>query len=311
MPFKLTILGCNSAVPTVERHPTAQLLNANERFFLIDCGEGTQVRLKEYQLNFQRINHIFISHLHGDHYFGLIGLLSSMHLLGRNKDLHIYAHQELKAIIDLQLSASNTELNYPLFFHPIPEANEQVLYEDEKISICNVILHHTIKCSGFIFREKKSKRKIIKEKIEEYNIPFDKYNGIKEGADWIADTGEIIKNNEMTIKNTLAHSFAFCTDTIYNEALIEKIKEIDLLYHEATFKKDSAVRAKQTGHSTTYEAASIAKNSSVKNLLIGHFSQRYKNVDELLIEAKDTFKNTYLAESGLVLDFNKLNKRID
>ena len=304
MSFKLTILGCNSAVPSVERHPTAQLLNANERFFLIDCGEGTQVRLRQYQLNFQRINHIFISHLHGDHYFGLIGLICSMHLLGRNKDLHIYAHQQLKAIINLQLLASNTELNYPLFFHPISEDNDQVLYEDEKISISNVILDHTIKCSGFIFKEKKSKRKIIKDKIEQYNIPFDKYNGIKEGADWIADSGEIIKNNEMTIENTLAHSYAFCTDTIYNEALIEKIKGIDLLYHEATFKKDLADRAKETGHSTTYEAATIAKKSAVKNLLIGHFSKRYKNLDELLIESKVEFKNTYLAKSGLVLDFD-------
>ena len=306
MSFKLTILGCNSAVPTVERHPTAQLLNANERFFLIDCGEGTQVRLKEYQLNFQRINHIFISHLHGDHYFGLIGLISSMHLLGRNKDLHIYAHRELKAIIDLQLSTSNTELNYPLFFHPISESNEQVLYEDDKISISNLILNHSIKCSGFIFREKKSDRKIIKEKMEVHNIPFDKYNGIKEGADWIADSGKVIKNSEVTIKNSLAHSYAFCTDTIYDETLIEKIKGIDLLYHEATFKKELEGRAKETGHSTTYEAATIAKKSEVKNLLIGHFSQRYKILDELLIEAKDTFKNTHLAESGLVLDFDKL-----
>ena len=307
MSFKLTILGCNSAVPALERHPTAQLLNANERFFLIDCGEGTQIRLKEYQLNFQRINHIFISHLHGDHYFGLIGLITSMHLLGRNKDLHIYAHQDLKEIIDLQLSASNSELNYPLFFHPIAEAIEQVLYEDEKISISNVILNHTIKCSGFIFKEKKSMRKIINEKIERFNIPLDKYNGIKEGADFIDDSGKIIKNNEMTIKNSLAHSYAFCTDTIYNEALIEKIKEIDLLYHEATFKMELADRAKETGHSTTYEAATIAKKSGVKNLLIGHFSQRYKNLDELLIEARCIFNNTYLAESGLVLDFNKLS----
>ena len=235
MSFKLTILGCNSAVPTLERHPTAQLLNANERFFLIDCGEGTQVRLKEHQLNFQRINHVFISHLHGDHYFGLIGLISSMHLLGRNKDLHIYAHQELKAIIDLQLSASNTELNYPLFFHPISETNEQVLYEDEKISISNVILNHTINCSGFIFKEKKSKRKIIKERIEQYNIPFDKYNGIKEGADWIANSGEIIKNNEITVESTLAHSYAFCTDTIYNETLIDKIRGIDCPKTRGTF----------------------------------------------------------------------------
>ena len=307
MSFKLTILGCNSAVPTLERHPTAQLLNANERFFLIDCGEGTQVRLKEYQLNFQRINHVFISHLHGDHYFGLIGLICSMHLLGRNKDLHIYAHHELKVIIDLQLSASNTELNYPLFFHPISEANEQVLYEDEKISISNIILNHTIKCSGFIFKEKKSKRRIVKDRIEQYNIPFNKYNGIKEGADWISDSGEIIKNKEMTIENTPIHSYAFCTDTIYNEGLIGKIKGIDLLYHEATFKKELAGRAKETGHSTTYEAATIAKKSAVKNLLIGHFSQRYKNLDELLIEAKDTFKNTLLSRSGLELDFNKFS----
>jgi len=307
MSFKLTILGCNSAVPSLEKHPTAQLLNANERFFLIDCGEGTQVRLRKYQLNPQRINHIFISHLHGDHYFGLIGLINSMHLLGRSKDLHIYAHNELKAIIDLQLSASNTELNYPLFFHPISESIEQVLYEDEEISISSIILNHTIKCSGFLFKEKKKKRKIIKKIIEQYNIPFDKYNGIREGADWIADSGEIIQNKEITIENTPAHSYAFCTDTIYNESLIEKIKGIDLLYHEATFKKDLAERAKETGHSTTYEAATIAIKSKVRNLLIGHFSQRYRDLDELLVEAKSIFNNTHLAESGLVIDFDKLS----
>ena len=307
MAFKLTILGCNSAIPTVERHPTAQLLNANERFFLIDCGEGTQVRLRKYQLSFQRINHIFISHLHGDHYFGLIGLISSMHLLGRNKDLHIYAHQELKAIIDLQLEASNTELNYPLFFNPISETNEQVLYEDEKISVSNVILNHSIKCSGFIFKEKKSKRRISKDKIEKYNISFDKYNGIKEGADWIADNGDVIKNKEITTKNSPAHSYVFCTDTLYDEALVEKIKGVDLLYHEATFKKELSERAKETGHSTTFDAATIARKAVVKHLMIGHFSQRYRNLDELLVEAKEFFENTHLAESGLVLDFNKLS----
>ncbi len=306
MPFKLTVLGCNSAVPSIERHPTAQLLNANERFFLIDCGEGTQVRLREYQLNFQRINHIFISHLHGDHYFGLIGLIISMHLLGRNKDLHIYAHQQLKTIIDLQLLASSTELNYPLFFHPISETNEQVLYEDDKISVSNILLDHTVNCSGFIFKEKRSKRKIIEERIKKYNIPFDKYNGIKDGADWIAASGDIIKNHDITVENKTAHSYAFCTDTTYNEALIKKIEGIVLLYHEATFKKDLADRAKVTGHSTTYEAAIIAKKSGVKNLLIGHFSKRYKNLDELLVETKEIFCNTYLAESGLELDFNKL-----
>jgi len=307
MSFKLTILGCNSAVPTVERHPTAQLLNANERFFLIDCGEGTQVQLRKYQLSFQRINHIFISHLHGDHYFGLIGLINSMHLLGRNKDLHIYGHQELKAIIDLQLAASNTELNYPLFFHPIPEDNEQILFEDELISVRNVLLNHTLKCSGFIFEEKKSKRKISKEKIEKLNIPYEKFNSIKEGADWIDGKGRVVKNDEITIENTPSHSYAFCTDTLYDEALVEKIKGVDLLYHEATFKKELSERAKETGHSTTFDAATIARKAAVKNLIIGHFSQRYRNLDELLFETKITFPNTYLAESGLVLDFNKLS----
>jgi len=306
MAFKLTILGCSSAIPTIERNPTAQLLNVNERFFLIDCGEGTQVQLRKYQLSYQRINHVFISHLHGDHYFGLIGLISSMHLLGRNKDLHIYAHQELKEIIDLQLAASNTELNFPLFFHPIPDDNEQLLFEDERISVRNILLNHSLKCSGFIFQEKKSKRKIVKDKIEKFNIPYDKYNGIKEGADWIDENGTVIKNKELTTENTPAHSYAFCTDTIYNEALIEKVKGVDLLYHEATFKKELSERAKETGHSTTFDAATIAKKSEVKNLLIGHFSQRYKNPDELLVETKEIFKNTYLAESGLILDFNQL-----
>ena len=307
MGFKLTVLGCNSAIPTVERHPTAQLLNANERFFLIDCGEGTQVQLRKYQLSYQRISHIFISHLHGDHYFGLIGLISSMHLLGRNKDLHIYAHQELKEIIDLQLAASNTELNFPLFFHSIPDDKEQLLFEDEAISIRNVLLNHSIKCSGFIFQEKKSERKILKDKIGKYNIPFEKYNAIKDGTDWIDDSENVIVNDEITIENTPAHSYAFCTDTIYNETLIEKIKGVDLLYHEATFKKELSERAKETGHSTTFDASEIARKANVKNLMIGHFSQRYKNLDELLAEAKEQFNNSMLAEAGLTIDFKKIN----
>jgi ribonuclease Z len=307
MPFKLTILGCNSAIPTVERYPTAQLLNANERFFLIDCGEGTQVQLRKHQLSYQRISHIFISHLHGDHYFGLIGLITSMHLLGRNKDLHIYAHQELKQIIDLQLEASNTELNFPLFFHSVPDKNEQILFEDDVIRVRNILLSHSIKCSGFIFQEKKSKRKIIQDKIKKYKIPFEKYNSIKNGADWMSKNGKVILNNEITIQNTSPHSYAFCSDTMYMESLINKIQGVDLLYHEATFKKEFSERAKETGHSTTSDAATIAKKAGVKNLLIGHFSQRHRNLDELLIETKEIFKNAHLAESGLTLDFNNFS----
>ena len=306
MSFKLTILGCSSAIPTEDRNPTAQLLNVNERFFLIDCGEGTQVQLRKYQLSFQRINHVFISHLHGDHYFGLIGLISSMHLLGRNKDLHIYAHKELKEIIDLQLAASNTELNYPLFFHPIADEDEMILFEDTNIKVSNLILDHSIKCSGFLFEEKRSKRRVIKSEVEKYNVPYDKMESLKDGVDWINASGEVIENSILTSRNSLPKKYAFCSDTRYNEGLVDKIKEVDLLYHETTFMKDLEERAEQTGHSTTSQAASIAKQAKVKNLIIGHFSQRYRNFEDLLVEAKATFPNSSLAESGLVLDFNKL-----
>ena len=306
MSFRLTILGCSSAIPTIDRNPTAQLLNVNERFFLIDCGEGTQVQLRKYELSFQRINHIFISHLHGDHYFGLIGLICSMHLLGRNKDLHIYAHAELKEIIDLQLKASNTELNYPLFFHSLPVDDEITILEDTNIKVSNLLLDHSIKCSGFLFEEKKTTRKIIKSQVEKYNVPYDKLNGLKEGADWIGLDGSIISNDLLTSKNSLPHRYAFCSDTRFNTSLIEKVKEIDLLYYETTFKHDLKDRAETTGHSTTTQAAIIAKEANVKKLLIGHYSQRYKNLDELLIETKKSFSNTCLSSAGLIVDFNHL-----
>jgi len=307
MSFKLTILGCSSAIPTIDRNPTAQLLNVNERFFLIDCGEGTQVQLRKFQLSFQRINHIFISHLHGDHYFGLIGLISSMHLLGRKKDLHIHAHAELKEIIDLQLLASNTELNYPLFFHPIPDIDEGILFEDDNIKVSNIVLDHSIKCSGFIFTEKRSKRKIVKSEVEKFHVPYDKMKSLKNGADWINKKGEIILNEQLTIENSKPHTYAFCSDTRYNEQLISKIEGVDLLYHETTFKKDLEERAHQTGHSTTLQAASIARKAEVKNLLIGHYSQRYKDFAELSEEAKEIFNKVLISYSGLEIDFKKLN----
>ena len=307
MSFKLTILGSGSAIPTEKNKPTAQLLNVNERFFLIDCGEGTQVQLSKYKINPQRINHIFISHLHGDHYFGLIGLISSMHLLGRKRDLHIYAHQQLKDIINLQLEASNTELNYPLFFHPIAPQEESILLDDDGVTVENLILDHGLACSGFIFKEKKAKRKIDKSTIERLKIPFNKLNGIKDGADWINSNGTIIKNKDITSENSMPHTYAFCTDTRYNESLINKVRGVDLLYHEATFKKDLSDRAKATGHSTTFDASEIAKQAKVKNLMIGHFSQRYKNLDELLDEVKENFLNAILAEPGLTIEFRMLN----
>ena len=306
MSFKLNILGCSSAIPTINRNPTAQLLNVNERFFLIDCGESTQIQLRKYQLNFQRINHIFISHLHGDHYFGLIGLISSMHLLGRKKELHIYAHEELEEIVNLQLKASKTELNYPLFFHPLPENESLIILEDENIRVSNIILDHSIKCCGFLFEEKKSPRKILPDELEKYNIPNTKINGLKNGADWINDNGEVVPNNLLTKPNNSPYKYAYCSDTRFNNKIIKQIKEVDLLYHEATFMHDLIDRAEQTGHSTTLQAAQIAKQANVKKLLIGHFSQRYKDLNGLLIQTQKGFSNVTLSYAGLVIDFQDI-----
>jgi len=307
MSFKLNVLGCGSAIPDLKNNQTSQLLNINERFFLIDCGESTQIQLKKYNFNLQRISHIFISHLHGDHYFGLIGLISSMHLLGRNKELHVYAHEPLKDIINLQLEVSEIELNFPLFFHPISK-EETVLFEDDNIVVRNIILDHRIMCSGFIFKEKKSKRKFKKGIIEKLNIPFNKIDSIKNGADWIDCSGNVIKNNFLTIANNLPFSYAFCTDTRFNESIIEKLKNIDLLYYETTFKKDMQERAQVTGHSTTLDASKIAKKSNVGMLMIGHFSKRYNNLDDLLSEVKEKFPRSILAYPGLCINFQDLRK---
>ena len=306
MPFKLTILGCGSAIPSADDNTTSQLLNVNERFFLIDCGEGTQIQLRKNRLSFQRIGHIFISHLHGDHYFGLIGLINSMHLLGRKKDLHIHGHHELKEIINLQMKASNTELKFPLFFHELPEEKEIVLFEDENIQVKNILLSHSIKCSGFLFIEKKYKRRLIRQEIEHHNIPFELLNKIRSGEDYVNEKGEYIKNEILTTKNSPPHSYAFCSDTEYDTSLSRKIKNVDLLYHEATFMNEQKDRASKTKHSTTIQAATIAKNANASNLMIGHYSRRYNDINKLKIESQTIFKRTFLSKSGMEIDFKNL-----
>ena len=306
MSFKLTILGCDSAIPTINKQQTAQLLNVNERFFLIDCGENTQVQLRKYQLSFQRINHVFISHLHGDHYYGLIGLITSMHLLGRKKELHIYAHVELKEIINIQLSASNTILNYPLFFHEIPKDEEVKLYSDENIEIKNILLDHTIDCSGFIFKEKKYKRKIIKEKLDEFKIPFEEISNLRKGKDLLLKDGRKILNHEVTKEGDSPKSYAYCSDTRFFSSIISKIKNVDLLYHETTFCDEHFDVAQKTGHSTTIQAAKIAKKAKAKRLIIGHYSKRYSDLNELLNESRSVFENSFLSREGDVLDFDTI-----
>ncbi len=298
MIFEVGILGSSSATPIYQRHPTAQVINFHERFFLIDCGEGTLIQMNRYKIKFHRINHIFISHLHGDHYLGLLGLISTMHLQGRVSTLHIHGPHDLKEIIDIQLKYSETTLRYPVEFHSIDPKNPSVLYDDEDVTISSIILSHRIPCTGFLFTEKPRQRKLKKDKLAQFNIPVTFYNELKAGKDYIDEEGKTVPNSALTIDPRKPRSYAFCSDTIFDERLISIVKGVDLLYHEATFLSDKADRAKETFHSTAAQAATIAKEAGVRRLIIGHFSARYKNLYPLLEEAKSVFPETTLAIEG-------------
>lgn len=296
--FELTILGCSSATPTSTRNPTAQLLNIAERFFLIDCGEGTQIQLRKYKLKFQRINHIFISHLHGDHYLGLLGLLSSMHLLGRTNELHLYCPAELEDIIQIQNKHSQTRLNFNIVYHHHRYISGDLIFEDEKVEARTVVLNHRIPCCGFIFTEKPLPANISKSVIQHYQIPVEQIMAIKQGADFINPKGEIIPNNKLVNDKRKPRSYAYCSDTCYDERIIEYIQGVDLLYHEATFMHDMLERAKETYHTTALQAATIAQKAEAGKLMIGHYSARYKDLKPLLNEARSVFENTVLAVEG-------------
>lgn len=298
MPFELTILGSSSATPTLNRHPTAQVLNIRERFFLIDCGEGTQTQMARYRVRHGRIGHIFISHLHGDHYLGLMGLISTMNLQGRTTELHVYGQPELMDIIELQLRLSHTVLRFHLIFHPVKNYAGAVILEDEDVVVRTIALKHRIPCTGFHFREKPKPRKLLINKMHQYKIPFRYFAGIKNGKDYIDDFGNVIPNHELTVSPGLPRSYAFCSDTIFDEQLVDEVRGVDLLYHEATFLDELADRAKATYHSTAREAATIAKNAGVGKLVIGHFSSRYKDLTPILTEACSVFPNSELAEEG-------------
>jgi ribonuclease Z len=293
----LTILGNNSAIPAFGRNPTAQILQTQEDLFLIDCGEGTQLQLSKYKIRRSKISHIFISHMHGDHYFGLIGLLTSMSLLSRTQDLHLHAPPLLKEILDLQLNAANTTLNYKVHFHPLGE--ECVIANTNKISVECFKVRHRIECWGFLFREVKNPRSIDPERVKSYEIPAAFYEQLQKGADYTTKKGTIISNEELTTAAVKPRSYAYCADCIYDESLVEKITGVDLLYHEATYLKDQHVRAAERFHSTTTQAACIAKKAGVKKLLIGHFSSKYELLDEFLAESKEVFDETELALEGL------------
>ncbi len=298
MTFILKILGSNSAIPAHDRNQTAQLLIIANHHILIDCGEGTQMQLNRFGVKPGRIKHIFISHLHGDHYFGLMGLLSSMHLYGRKSPLHLFAPPMLKEIINLQLQASGTVLSYPLIFEPLHTAQKEMILNHTKFTVEAFPLNHSIECYGFLFREKPKERNIIKEKLPE-NILIQHIVKLKSGKDVMDENGAVLyRFREMTRPPRKALSYAYCSDTSYDEALPDVVSGADLLYHEATFGEDMADRALQTQHSTAKEAATIAKKAMVGKLLIGHYSTRYKNLEPLLNDARSIFPETYLAIEG-------------
>lgn len=295
--FGVTILGNNSALPAYDRHPTAQIVTLNEQLFLIDCGEGTQMQMARYKIRRSKIKHIFISHLHGDHYFGLIGLLTSMGLLGRETDLHLYAPADLKDILDLQFKVADTHLPFPLHFHPLE--NEGTIIDTKKFSVECFATQHRIPCWGFIIREKKHPRKIDREKVLQFNIPAAYYEQLKNGEDYESKEDGIIKNSQVTIPNKAPRSYAYCADTLYDTTIAEKAKNVSLIYHECTYLKDLTERAFARFHSTTMQAADIAIRAHAQKLLLGHFSSKYEQLDLFLSEAKEVFENTELAIEGV------------
>ncbi|HTO35923.1 MAG TPA: ribonuclease Z [Flavobacterium sp.] len=301
--MKLTILGCYAATPRTITNPTAQVLEIKNKMFLIDCGEGTQVQLRKNKIKFSKIEHIFISHLHGDHFYGLVGLISTFMLLNRKKDLHIYGPKGIKDIILLQLKYGNSYTGYQLFFHELEMRESAVLYEDEKVKVSSFPLKHRIYTNGFLFQEKNIERKLNIEVIEALDIDKVYYQKIKYGGNILLENGTLVENKSITFEPIPERKYAFCSDTIYDEELIQYITEVDVLYHESTFLEKESYLAEKTMHATAKQAASIAKQAGVKTLVLGHYSTRYENIDKFAQEAQMIFENVLLADDGKVFEF--------
>ncbi|PVX52423.1 ribonuclease Z [Balneicella halophila] len=309
MQFELTILGCNSALPTAYRYQTAQVLNVSERFFLIDCGEGTQIQLRRFKTSLQKINYVFISHMHGDHFIGLPGLISSMALLGRTRPLHIFGPRALKEYLDYHTKLFGGRMEFVIDFHLNNPSKKELIFEDKVVEVYSFPLYHgSIPTSGFLFREKRRLANLIKEKLQEYKIPVSQMHRIREGADFINDKGEVVPNEELTIPAPTPRSYAFCSDTSYDERLVPIVKEVDLLYHEATFSEKERELAAKRFHSTAKQAARIALKANVGKLLIGHYSARYPDTTILQEQAQEVFKNTLAVEDGTKINIPLKNR---
>ena len=304
--MKLTILGSSSALPTSGRYPSAHVLNAHERLFLIDCGEGTQMQLRKTRIRFAKINHIFISHLHGDHVFGLYGLLSTFSLMGRENPIHLYAPEKYGSMLKSHLSDFDINLSFDIDFVPLSGNDPVKILDDKYITVTAFPLQHRIPAYGFLFREKSCERNIIAECIEKYQIPKVRIPAIKKGEDFISADGTLIKNEDITLPPSASKSYAYCSDTKYFKRLASFVKNVTVLYHEATFDKSKEELAELTGHSTTIDAAKTALNSGSGTLIIGHFSARYKDISPLVDEARALFPETYPAIDGKTYEIGNI-----
>ncbi len=302
--MRLTVLGCYAATPRTFTNPTSQVLEIGNQLFLIDCGEGTQVQLRRNKIKFSKIRHIFISHLHGDHFYGLIGLISTFMLLNREAELHVYGPKGIKEIITLQLKLSNSWTSYPLYFHELSSKESELILDDKKVTVETIPLNHRIYTNGFLFREKPGERKLLMDKVLNYEMDMAYYRGIKRGKDVILENGTIIPNRELTADPEPPKSYAFCSDTRYETSIIPQIRNVSVLYHESTFLEEHASLANSTRHSTAREAAQIARAAGVGMLILGHYSTRYDDYSLFKKEAETVFEEVRLADDGKIFTFS-------
>ena len=301
-PFKIHILGCGSALPTLHHNASSQIVEIREKLFMIDCGEGTQMQLRKSKIRFTKISAVFISHLHGDHCFGLIGMISTFGMLGRTATLHVYAPADFGPILQQQIDFFCSGLEFKVEFHPVDTSKSQVIYEDRSLTIETIPLEHRIACCGFIFREKPLKPHIRRDMLDFLQIPVSQINNIKAGADWTTESGQVIPNSRLVIPADPARSYAYCSDTRYIPTLHQLLCGIDTIYHESTYASDYEDRARLYYHSTSKQAASVARDAGAKQLLLGHYSARYIDESKILAEAKTIFPNSKLTDEGKIFD---------
>ncbi|MBQ5461347.1 MAG: ribonuclease Z [Bacteroidaceae bacterium] len=299
--FEVTVLGCGSALPTVKHNGSGMVVNIREKYFLVDCAEGTQVELRRNHIHLNRLFNVFITHLHGDHCFGLMGLISTLGLLGRTAPLHVYGPQDIGTLFQPLIDYHCNGMTYEVVFHPIDTHQNVCIYEDKSLQVFSIPLKHRIRCCGYYFKEKELSRHILKEAIEKYDIPISQINNVKAGLDYVMPNGQIIKNEVLTTPPSPARSFAYCSDTVFRPEIAEMMKGVDLLYHEATFAESEKLLCSKVYHSTAKQAAEIAQLAGAKQLMLGHYSSRYNDETILQKEAAEVFENTILAKEGLVV----------